>query len=333
MNRINLKTVTETVVLISILTAWLITVPAHSFESNLDIFTHIIVWAGLFIYLSNILLPRYLLTRKIKIDAFYFLLAVSLSLILLVFIRLVHLEEMYYRRFYIISTKLDYIYNFQWRNFSDLFWGSLALLTGATLYGFLTTINYTGTIFLRSILPRILSGLAIIVSLIFVAFVVNENIAQTAPVYVSNGKNENITFLEDETEFFNLSDLIMKMNVENKPICILFWTPSCCSQYFSVKKMDTIKLQLNEKDVEYLYVCGEYDGKSSRWKEFIETENVEGSHIFLSRKEFHKILVEDIGVNTGVPRVILLDKTHNHMLLNSSFSNIEDKLSNAFAKR
>ena len=317
--------ITELYLIAVIIIGLVILSPEHSFLSIMEAAVTLAVWLSLYFIQTKWIIPKYLKEKKLCNYIGLSVLALLLSILLLIPVNLFSLEEMLYRRYYVAIPKLDYLLDInKWNVFRESITFLLTVFCGTVFYGFIRNMKFPDKKFYIKILPTGFSIIVIVlISLCFIFVLIEKNTERPVPDYKTETNNNQIKIIEQTEAMLNLSDILNQS--DNKLTCITLWTPSCGAQIYQIEQINKLRIELKNENIQFIYLCGDYENSRDIWTDFIIREDIEGIHYYLSREQFHRILIEELNINTGIiaVRTILFDAEHR--ILSKDFPLLKNK--------
>jgi len=127
------------------------------------------------------------------------------------------------------------------------------------------------------------------------------------------GGNSDMTILPDSPADTSLLK-IYDQNFKGKVVYVDFWGTTCapCLEEFRNFTKPLKDHYKNRPDLAYLYICG---GMKLIWKQQLQKFNIEGSHIFLDKKDYamlyHRSVRGAKDTILAMPRYLIIDKKGN----------------------
>jgi hypothetical protein len=277
-----------------------------------------VVWILLYFIQVKNLIPNFLKIGKIKEYVIWSIVSLVAAICVLLPIELIYLQDMWYRRYYVYTSKIDYLINFKWYNFNEMISGLVIVYVLIIIYGMIRHAKFPDDKFFKKILPIAFSAIVVLTFSVFLTLIIIGNSPKRGDHKFKTTTNNSNIFIKEAKNVSQLLDVLPKTDSIGKLKCVVFWSPGCGSQFDKIKQIDRIKSDLNSGSVEFIYLCGDYKDDRDFWLDFIYRENITGLHYYLIRQDFHKILINELGINTGVEQIVLLDE--NNRILNKSVS-------------
>jgi hypothetical protein len=312
----NIKTkiewITELYLISITITGLIVLSPAHSFKSIMAASVTLAVWFGLYFIQSKWLIPKYLKEKRFWNYTGMSVLAAFLLLLVYIPVNLLDFEEMLYQKYYRAIPKSDYLLDVNnWLYFKESMTFFLIVFCVTIFYGFLRNMKFPDKIFYTKILPLGFSITLIgLISVCFILILIEKNAEKPVYDYKTETDNNQIRIMEQSESIIKLSDILNQSFKDKKLTCVIFWCPSCGAQFHQIDQIN--EMELKSDDIQFIYLCGDYKNSKNTWKDFIIRQNIEGFHYYLSRKQFHEILIEELNINTGIiaVRTLLFDSEH-----------------------
>ena len=152
-----------------------------------------------------------------------------------------------------------------------------------------------------------------------------------------SGKKQFI--IEDVIKSKNLDTIIIR-KFKGKPVFVDLWATWCSPCIKEFVHLDALHSYLKKNDVEMIFVSIDNKWASERWRNYIESYKLEGTH-FLATNELSPYLKKKLNIDMiSIPKYLLFDK--NGILLDGDlprpssgdelFKRLDDLLSNVSPK-
>jgi len=214
----------------------------------------------------------------------------------------------WYNRYYNIVAYSEIITLWRWIALDGIIDSALIMFALGLAYGYLRNRHNPDWVIFNKILPSVsLFAIGCLLCGLWYLIWDQEFRHYPAPVRTEITEvNPDIHILESDKEYPRLDDIISDSQIAGKPLYIMLWSMGCSSMYYYMNILKKMKQEYGNDDLQYVYICGEVSSSKAQWLRSISSRDIEGYHMFLTRKQFHRLFIDELGISNGTPACILV---------------------------